>query len=155
MTYTIISKKKKYISDLYTTLLDASCGQCVLFFSASFFTPWLMFASFYYFSSFLHGDLSGDHLPNEQEKSQWIPCILGIDGFLSAFLFSLETQHTIGYGTRAITTSCLDVVLVVSVQVQIIGKKYFHLFYFFSVYLVSFSKHSYLVLFSPSYPDQE
>lgn len=30
--------------------------------------------------------------------SQWIPCVLNIHGFTSCFLFSIETQHTIGYG---------------------------------------------------------
>ena len=80
VTYKNISKKRrKYISDLYTTLLDASWGQCVLLFSASFFTSWIMFASFYYILSFLHEDLTEDHFPDKQEKNQWIPCILGID----------------------------------------------------------------------------
>ena len=114
----ISKKRRKYISDLYTTLLDSTWGHCVLLFSASFFTSWLLFASFYYFLAFLHGDFAEHHLPDTQEQTKWIPCILGIDGFLSCFLFSLETQQTIGYGTRAITTNCPDVMLVVSVQVE-------------------------------------
>ena len=119
VSYKNISKKRRrYISDLYTTLLDSSWLHCVLLFSASFFTSWLMFAGFYYILSFLHGDLAKDHLPDQQEESQWIPCILGIDGFSSCILFSLETQHTIGYGTRAITTNCPDVMFIVSVQVN-------------------------------------
>merc|ERR1712106_1019 len=112
----ISKKKRKYFSDLYTTLLDATWGQCILLFSACFFTSWLLFASVYYFLSFLHGDLTKHILADSQEQSQWIPCILGIDGFLSSFLFSLETQQTIGYGTRAITDHCLDVVLVTCIQ---------------------------------------
>jgi len=111
VTYKNISKKKrKYFSDLYTTLLDASWCQGVLLFSACFFASWFLFASFYYFLSFLHGDLA-----NTKPETH-IPCILGLDGFLSSFLFSLETQHTIGYGTRAVTTECVDVVLVAAVQ---------------------------------------
>ena len=115
VTYKNISKKKrKYFSDLYTTLLDASWCQGVLLFSACFFASWFLFASFYYFLSFLHGDLANT------ESETHIPCILGLDGFLSSFLFSLETQHTIGYGTRAVTTECVDVVLVAAVQVDFV-----------------------------------
>jgi hypothetical protein len=140
VTYKNISKKRrKYISDLYTTLLDVSWGQCVLLFSASLFTSWLMFASFYYVLSFLQGDLTEDHLPDTQEKSQWIPCILGIDGFISALLFSLETQHTVGYGTRAITTSCLDISAFCLCSGTDHEQKHFYIFHLFSVCLVSFS----------------
>lgn len=51
---------------------------------------------------------------NSSEK--WIPCILETDGFAACFLFSLETQHTIGYGTRQTTTECPDAMFVMSVQ---------------------------------------
>jgi len=105
----ISKKRRRYFSDLYTTLLDATWCQGVLLFSACFFTSWFLFASFYYFLAFVHGDLA-------ERSNIHIPCILGIDGFLSSFLFSLETQHTIGYGTRAVTTECVDVVLVAAVQ---------------------------------------
>ena len=131
VSYKNISKKRRrYISDLYTTLLDSSWLHCVLLFSASFFTSWLMFAGFYYILSFLHGDFAKDHLPDQQEESQWIPCILGIDGFSSCILFSLETQHTIGYGTRAITTNCPDVMFIVSVQVKDIKRITRHIQWF-------------------------
>ena len=36
--------------------------------------------------------------------------------FASCFLFSLETQHTIGYGTRQTTTQCSDAMIVMSLQ---------------------------------------
>ena len=145
ITYKNISKKKrKYFSDLYTTLLDATWGQCILLFSACFFTSWLLFASFYYFLSFLHGDLTKHILADSKEQSQWIPCILGIDGFLSSFLFSLETQQTIGYGTRAITDQCLDVVLVTCIQVISIQYVTCFILHLFSVCLVCSCKPSYL-----------
>ena len=56
-----------------------------------------------------------ENLPNS--GNDWIPCILQIDGFASCFLFSLETQHTIGYGSRQTTTECTDAMIVVSLQV--------------------------------------
>jgi len=115
VTYKSISKKRRrYISDLYTTLLDSSWSYCVLMFTASFYISWLLFALIYYIISYTHGDL----LENNQNNSNWTSCILEIDGFSSCFLFSLETQHTIGYGTRQTTTECLDAMLVVSFQVM-------------------------------------
>ena len=50
---------------------------------------WLLFACLYYIISYSHGDL-------ETIDTDHIPCIQKIDGFAACFLFSLETQHTIG-----------------------------------------------------------
>lgn len=46
------------------------------------------------------GDL--DHL----EDNQWTPCVHNVNSFISAFLFSIETETTIGYGHRVITDQC-------------------------------------------------
>lgn len=46
--------------------------------------------------SFTHGDLEEAHLPHNQDESGWTPCITQISSFTSCFLFSIETQHTIG-----------------------------------------------------------
>ena len=43
-------------------------------------------------------------------------CVKEVHNFLSALLFSIETQHTIGYGSRYITTECLGGVLVLTLQ---------------------------------------
>eukprot|EP00092_Neocalanus_flemingeri_P017393 GFUD01018814.1.p1 GENE.GFUD01018814.1~~GFUD01018814.1.p1 ORF type:complete len:458 (-),score=105.23 GFUD01018814.1:97-1470(-) len=115
VTYKNISKKRRrYISDLYTTLLDSSWTYCVLIFLISFYGSWILFAGIYYLICFLHGDLMEEHLPSA--KSDWVPCILETDGFAACFLFSLETQHTIGYGTRQTSTECPDAMFVVTVQ---------------------------------------
>lgn len=49
---------------------------------------------------FPRGDL--DHL----EDTTWTPCVNNVNGFISAFLFSIETETTIGYGHRVITDQC-------------------------------------------------
>jgi len=111
VTYKNISKKRRrYFSDLYTTLLDSSWSYCVLMFTASFYLSWLLFAIIYYVISLAHGDFD----PNQDPKKV---CILHVQDFASAFLFSLETQHTIGYGTRQTTTECPDAMILVSLQV--------------------------------------
>ena len=44
VTYKNISKKRRrYISDLYTTLLDSSWSYVVLLFASSFYGSWIMF----------------------------------------------------------------------------------------------------------------
>ena len=67
----------------------------------------------YYIICYSHGDFSPEHLG----QADWLPCISEIDGFAATFLFSLETQHTIGYGTRQTTTNCPHAILLMSLQV--------------------------------------
>merc|ERR1719334_2411385 len=115
VTYKNISKKRRrYFSDLYTTLLDSSWTYCVLLFAASFYGSWLVFGILYYIIAYIHGDM--DALVGQEADNDGMPCILEVDGFSSAFLFSLETQHTIGYGGRQTTTKCPDVVILVTIQ---------------------------------------
>lgn len=46
----------------------------------------------------------------------WKPCVLNIHSFSSCFLFSMESQHTIGYGVRATTEECPEAVFVMCMQ---------------------------------------
>ena len=39
-----------------------------------------------------------------------------VHDFPTAFLFSLETQHTIGYGGRAVTSECPGAVIMMMIQ---------------------------------------
>ncbi|KAJ8969260.1 hypothetical protein NQ314_001843 [Rhamnusium bicolor] len=48
--------------------------------------------------------------------SGWTPCVLNIHGFPSCFLYSLETQHTTGYGLRAITEECPEAIFIMCAQ---------------------------------------
>lgn len=113
VSYKNISKKRRrYFSDFYTTLLDASWSYCVIILTTSFYGSWLLFGSIYFLILFLHGDLEDPMA--KIEKTQ--PCFVKVTDFSSCFLFSLETQHTIGYGTRQPTTECPHAVLVVSLQ---------------------------------------
>ena len=63
-------------------------------------------------------------------EEDWIPCIAEIDGFAASFLFSLETQHTIGYGTRQTTTECSVAMCIVSLQVTRLSRVIFTVFTF-------------------------
>ena len=111
VTYKNISKKwRVFLTDIYTTLLDAPWIHCILMFSASFYGSWLMFGVLYYLISLSHGDFAPDKAEGH------MPCILEVSDFTSCFLFSLETQHTIGYGGRATTEQCSMAIIVMSLQ---------------------------------------
>lgn len=93
-------KKSRYLSDFFNTMLDMQWRYVLLIFTASFFLSWLAFAFVWWLILFYRGDFMPGHLPHEQESNDWQPCVLACYNFASVFLFSVETQHTIGYGSR-------------------------------------------------------
>lgn len=105
------SKERNYIRDIFTTLIDTSWSWILLALACVFAVSWLSFASAYFAISWAHGDLTltraqrtafffNGTLGYEADHGLEEPCIAEIATFLSAFLFSVETQHTIGYGHR-------------------------------------------------------
>jgi potassium inwardly-rectifying channel subfamily J len=89
-------------------------------FAFSFYSTWMFYAIVYYIICLVHGDFEEGHMPHEQGESGWVPCVLLMEDFTASFLFSLETQHTIGYGSRQTTPECGIAVFVMSTQ-SIIG----------------------------------
>ncbi|CDQ68247.1 unnamed protein product [Oncorhynchus mykiss] len=90
----------RYLTDIFTTLVDLN-WRCSLFvFVMAYAITWLFFGAIWYLIAYLRGDL--DHLEDET----WTPCVNNVNGFISAFLFSIETETTIGYGYRVITDQC-------------------------------------------------
>ena len=77
-------------------------------------------AVIYYVICYSHGDFSAAAMAQED----WGPCISEADGFVSVFLFSMETQHTIGYGTRQTTTNCPHAIVLMSLQVTTQTSRY-------------------------------
>ena len=61
-----------------------------------------------------HGDL------NQAKDDDHVNCVDNVESFTSSFLFSLETQHTIGYGGRATSEQCPAAVILMSIQ-SIVG----------------------------------
>lgn len=90
----------RYLTDIFTTLVDLN-WRCSLFvFVMAYAVTWLFFGAIWYLIAYCRGDL--DHL----EDATWTPCVNNVNGFISAFLFSIETETTIGYGHRVITDQC-------------------------------------------------
>ncbi|XP_051990660.1 G protein-activated inward rectifier potassium channel 3-like [Xyrauchen texanus] len=93
-------KTYRYLTDIFTTLVDLN-WRCSLFvFVMAYAVTWLFFGAIWYLIAYCRGDL--DHL----EDKTWTPCVNNVNGFVSAFLFSIETETTIGYGHRVITDQC-------------------------------------------------
>ncbi|XP_052268627.1 inward rectifier potassium channel 2-like [Dreissena polymorpha] len=105
-----LDTRRRYLKNPFNTVLDLKWRWTIVIFSVGFISTWLFFAIVYYLLALIHGDLSGDRKENE------IPCLQNVKSFSSAFLFSLETQHTIGYGYRNPSSECSGAVFVVYIQ---------------------------------------
>uniref|UniRef100_A0A3Q1FZW3 ATP-sensitive inward rectifier potassium channel 14 n=1 Tax=Acanthochromis polyacanthus TaxID=80966 RepID=A0A3Q1FZW3_9TELE len=105
-------RRQRYLADIFTTCVDIRWRYLLLIFCCSFMVSWLLFGIVFYSVSLAHGDFLG--------PTQRMPCILHVQGFVGALLFSMETQTTIGYGWRCVTEECPVAVITVVIQ-SIIG----------------------------------
>jgi hypothetical protein len=87
----IPSRSRKYIADLFTTLIDMKWTFVLLIFILSYLISWLLFA----FCWHIIQCISIDCITNVNTKN-----------IISSILFSIETQQTIGYGSRHLNDSC-------------------------------------------------
>ncbi|XP_076058166.1 uncharacterized protein LOC143035250 isoform X2 [Oratosquilla oratoria] len=112
----VAKRRRRYLQDIFTTLVDIQWRWTLLVFAMSFMLSWLVFALMWWIIVFAHGDLIEEHLPERQSDIGWTPCVMNIYSFTSCFLFSVETQHTIGYGSRHTTEECPEAVIVMCIQ---------------------------------------
>lgn len=81
-----------FLQDIFTTLVDAQWRWTLLVFALNFILSWLAFAVIWWLILVSHGDLDD----RTKGNITWHPCVEGVHSFTSVFLFSVETQHTIG-----------------------------------------------------------
>ncbi|XP_045214210.2 ATP-sensitive inward rectifier potassium channel 1-like isoform X2 [Mercenaria mercenaria] len=103
-------KRRRYWRNPLPSLLSLQWRWIMVIFAFGFILTWLLFAIVYYMIAKLHGDFE----PND--NPDFDPCMNSVNSFTAAFLFSLETQHTIGYGSRNPTSECSEAVVTVYVQ---------------------------------------
>ncbi|XP_019950018.1 inward rectifier potassium channel 16-like [Paralichthys olivaceus] len=96
-----------YLTDFFTTLVEIRWMVMILIFSLSYILSWLFFGLCYWLIAFVHGDV--DDTANE-------PCVYNVHSFTGAFMFSMETQATIGYGFRGMSENCIIAIILVTVQ---------------------------------------
>ncbi|XP_037923550.1 G protein-activated inward rectifier potassium channel 3-like [Hermetia illucens] len=112
----LTGRRIRFLQDVFTTLVDSQWRWTLLVFALGFILSWLGFGLIWWLIVVTHGDLEEMHLPQHQAESGWTPCILNVNSFASCFLFSIETQHTIGYGYRATTEECPEGIFVMCIQ---------------------------------------
>ncbi|XP_029904451.1 ATP-sensitive inward rectifier potassium channel 12-like [Myripristis murdjan] len=120
-------KPRRYLADIFTTCVDIRWRYMLLIFTTTFLLSWLVFGLVFWGVALAHGDFDlrgplgqAETLGVVEGRNDWRPCILHVQGFIGAFLFSIETQTTIGYGFRCVTEECPVAVVTVVVQ-SIVG----------------------------------
>ncbi|XP_010903923.3 inward rectifier potassium channel 16-like [Esox lucius] len=96
-----------FLVDIFTTLVEIRWRAMFLIFCLSYILSWLFFSLLYLLIAYIHKDL---------EDPDTDPCVQNVRSFTSAFLFSMETQATIGYGFHVMTENCLVAIAVVTMQ---------------------------------------
>lgn len=99
----IASRRRKYISDLFNTIVDMSWSSILVIFLSSFIVSWSFFGVLWFVLVHLSDNI----------------CISNVDKtstFFDSFVFSIETQQTIGYGYRYITENCRFSMLILMIQ---------------------------------------
>ncbi|XP_075462210.1 G protein-activated inward rectifier potassium channel 4-like isoform X1 [Ascaphus truei] len=109
-----IEEKGRFLSDIFTTIVDLKYRWFLFVFMMCYILTWLLFATIYYLDALWRQDLS--NIGN----AEWGPCFQNVDSFTSALLFSVETQRTIGYGSRMVTSNCYEGVYLIMAQ-SIVG----------------------------------
>ncbi|XP_029375665.1 G protein-activated inward rectifier potassium channel 4-like [Echeneis naucrates] len=105
-----IEDKSRFISDIFTTLVDLKNRWFLLVFTMCYILTWVAFGGFYFLGAWLRDDIAHVNDP------QWQACFQNVDSFLSALLLSLESQRTIGYGSRMVTASCPEGAVLLMIQ---------------------------------------
>nr|XP_020445039.1 ATP-sensitive inward rectifier potassium channel 1-like [Monopterus albus] len=106
------SKHFAFMADFWTTVTESQWRVVLLTVFASFTLSWFFFALLWYWVAHTNGDLVWQNPPADH-----IPCVVNVFGLTSAFLFSLETQTSLGYGLRAPNPYCPGAVTLMIIQV--------------------------------------
>ncbi|KAG5269448.1 hypothetical protein AALO_G00202130 [Alosa alosa] len=105
-----VKETYRYLSDLFTTLVDLRWRLSFFIFTLVYVVNWLFFGFLWWLIALVRGDLW------HSDEEGWTPCVENLNSFVSAFLFSIETETTIGYGFRVITEKCPEGIVLLCVQ---------------------------------------
>lgn len=95
-----------FCKDIITTLIEQKWKYTIALFLTSFFTVWLFFGLVWYLIAYAHGDLSFDPVTGKRLNEDNLPCVLGPESYAGYFIFTVETQTSIGFGTNIPTEEC-------------------------------------------------
>uniref|UniRef100_A0A3B3ZYC0 Uncharacterized protein n=1 Tax=Periophthalmus magnuspinnatus TaxID=409849 RepID=A0A3B3ZYC0_9GOBI len=105
------SARLAFLVDMWTTVVEIRWRFVLLLFIISFTGSWFIFSLLWYWIAKSNGDLA-----SQNRTIGHVRCIDNVNGLTTAFLYSLETQTTIGYGGRALTGNCAGTVALIMVQ---------------------------------------
>ncbi|XP_045897094.1 ATP-sensitive inward rectifier potassium channel 15 [Micropterus dolomieu] len=106
---------KMYLHDIWTTVVDMKWRYKLTLFTSTFVITWFIFGVIYYFILMSNGDVGTGWYSNHTH------CVTNVETLTGAFLFSLESQTTIGYGFRHISEECPLAIFTLVAQIVITG----------------------------------
>lgn len=106
---------KLYLHDIWTTVVDMKWRYKLTLFASTFVMTWFIFGVIFYVIGMGNGDMEADL------NSNHTPCVMNVETLTGAFLFSLESQTTIGYGFRYISEECPLAIFTLVAQLVITG----------------------------------
>lgn len=95
----VTKRKRKFLADLFTTMVDLRWRWHIVAFVAVFVVTWTLFATVWLVIAAAHGDIPVTQLDKNNMTVSIVNhdvCIDNVYNFRSALLFSIETQATIG-----------------------------------------------------------
>ena len=88
----IPKKHRRYFGDLFTTTLDLPVHWITVIYSTMYLISWSGFGTLWWLIYYIRKKYGYDDFY----------CVENVDSWTTAFLFSIETQTTIGYGGRQV-----------------------------------------------------
>lgn len=113
--FNIEKRRRQYLADIFTTLIDLKWRYTLFLFTLGFCLSWLAFALIWYLLMYTYGDFR----PSNYNSPNYTVCIAGVHSFAGTLLFSIETQQTIGYGTRVVQETCYLAIVIMMFQSSI------------------------------------
>ncbi|KAH8335412.1 hypothetical protein KR074_000999 [Drosophila pseudoananassae] len=116
----VAKRRRRYLQDIFTTLVDAQWRWTLLVFAASFVISWAFFGFIWWIIAYAHNDLEyiqlEDKSPDLVANMTHTVCVTQVKSMMTAFLYSVETQTTIGYGNRYVTEECPEAIFTMCIQ---------------------------------------
>uniref|UniRef100_A0A146KNK6 Inward rectifier potassium channel 4 n=2 Tax=Lygus hesperus TaxID=30085 RepID=A0A146KNK6_LYGHE len=114
--FEFVSTGVYYMTDIVSTLLECRWRYILMWYTLLNLVSWYLFGILWWIIAYAHDDLFTS--PNLDMARE--PCVTEVRNMINAFMFSVETQYTTGYGSRTPSTACPEAVFLLCVQ-NIIG----------------------------------
>lgn len=101
----IPQKRERFLADFFTSFIDAKWRWVFALYAVGFLFSWSFFGTVYFLIFWFR-----------RKYDNGVVCVEKVDSWTSAFLFSVESQTTIGYGGRQITPECPEAIVFLLLQ---------------------------------------